>query len=835
MERLTVDFGIDLGTTNSCIAVLDGITPRVIRTNENAEITPSVVSFDNKSRQHVGERAKSQQKSFSGTEGTDVGLEFKLMMGHPEPCRTFEVNGRQMTPEELSAEVLKKLRSDVQQRLGEVITAAAISVPAVFENPQCSSTDRAAKLAGLLFSPLIQEPVAAALAYGFQTSSDRVFWMVYDFGGGTFDAAIMQVRDEQIQVVNHGGDNHLGGKLIDWEIVNQLLVPRVTSEFNLSPEDNEWVDILRRLKYDAEFAKIQLSREDEVNLQIDRLFTDENGASVPFEYELKRSDVERLAEQFIERSINKCKAVLEEARLTPSDIEKIILVGGPILMPLFREMLTEKLGIPLEFREDPLTVVARGAAIFAGTQIIPEKSKRPVSLSAGQFKLELDYQPIGDETEPAIGGKIIVTEEQLLQGYTIEFVESKTKWRSGKIDINENRTFIATVYAERDRNNEFLIELRDDKGNLHDTMPDRFTYTIGITVSAQSLGNNIGIALANGEVLTFFEKNKTLPAKRWEHALRTTSAVKSGDSGTLLRIPVIEGNNPRADRNPLIGYLEVSGQQVQRDVPVGSNIEVTLNIDESRLIQMHVYVPILNEEFEEKFDPKYPEINEKDVTERVEKAKTRLEEIRNKNQQIGSESADNLLKQIEDEHLVDEIDATVNLVQQNDKETLDRRQRRRIELDVKLDKVEESITWPAQVSEAETMIQEGRQLVHDHGNPQDNNDFSRLEEDIQKAIASKNPDILQQKVLSVSQLVMEVLMAKPEFWVAQLERCADEYKANMRDQAEAELLIAQGYHAINNQDTEGLKTAVRKLYGLLPDSIVEDLRGYRSTIMKEGF
>ena len=249
---------------------------------------------------------------------------------------------------------------------------------------------------------------------------------------------------------------------------------------------------------------------------------------------------------------------------------------------------------------------------------------------------------------------------------------------------------------------------------------------------------------------------------------------------------------------------------------------------------MHVYVPILNEEFEEKFDPKYPEINEKDVTERVEKAKTRLEEIRNKNQQIGSESAENLLKQIEDEHLVDEIDATVNLVQQNDKEALDRRQRRRIELDVKLDKVEESITWPAQVSEAETMIQEGRQLVHDHGNPQDNNDFSRLEEDIQKAIASKNPDILQQKVLSVSQLVMEVLMAKPEFWVAQLERCADEYKANMRDQAEAELLIAQGYHAINNQDTEGLKTAVRKLYGLLPDSIVEVLRGYRSTVMKKG-
>ncbi len=833
MGRSTIDFGIDLGTTNSEIAVLAGTTTRIIKTNENNEYTPSAVSFDKKGRLQVGEIARKQQISPDETERSDVRLKFKLEMGYPEPVKAFKVNGKQMTPEELSAEVLKTLRADAQREYEE-ITAAAISVPAAFEIPQCSATDRAAKLAGLSFSPLIQEPVAAALAYGFQTTSDRVFWMVYDLGGGTFDAAIMQVRDEQIQVVNHGGNNKLGGGLIDWEIVNQLLVPLVAREYNLSADDRRWKDVLPILKYHAEGAKISLSRKDETDIEIENLRV-KDGASTPFECELKRSDIERLAEPFIERSINLCKTVLEEASLSSSDIEKLILVGGSTKTPLLPDMLTKKLGIPLELRLDPLTVVAQGAAIFGGTQIIPEVSRRYLPLSTGQLKLELDFKPIGDEVEPSVGGRVVALEGQSLQGFTIEFVTSKTAWRSGKIEVGLNGTFISTVHAERDCRNEFLIELRDASGNLYKTEPDRFTYTIGITVSAQLLVNNIGIALADNQMLTFFEKNTPLPAKRRKTDLRTMLLVKSGDSGTLLRIPVVEGNNTRADRNHPIGFLEVTGDNIRRDIPVGSPIEVTMAIDESRKPRVIAYVPILDEEFEWVFNAKYEEINEKDVTDLVEKAKTRLEEIRNKNQQIVSTSADDILQQIETEHLVDEIDPSVDVIRQNDRESLDRRHRRRIDLDVKLDKIEELIAWPALVSEVETTIQEGRQLVQDYGDSQDNDDFSRLEEDARKAVASNNQDSLQQKVRNLSQLVMQVLMKQPGFWVAHFERLTGEYKDNMRDQAEAERLIAEGYRAINNEDVEGLRATVRKLYGLLPESIAEEVRGYRSTVMKQGF
>jgi len=833
MERSTVDFGIDLGTTNSLIAVLKGTTQEIIKTNENADYTPSAVAFDKREQLRVGLEAKNQQLSDDGMERLDVRLKFKLKMGYPKPLEAFKVNGKQMTPEELSAEVLKKLRADVQRKHGEKVTTAAISVPAAFELPQCSATDKAAKLAGLSFVPLVQEPVAAALSYGFQTTSDRVFWMVYDFGGGTFDTAIMQVRDEQIQVVNHGGDNDLGGGLIDSEIVKQLLVPLVSKEFNLSPDDQRWKFVLPLLTRKAEEAKISLSGKDDTYIEIGNLFPVKDGVSIPFECELKRIDIERLAEPFIERSINICKAVLEKARLSSSDIEKLILVGGPTLTPLFREMLSQKLGISLELRVDPLSIIARGAAIFAGTQIVPEVTRRQVPLSAGQFKLELDCEPIGDKVEPTIGGRVTAPEGQSLQGYTIEFVQKE--WRSGKIDVGASGAFVSTVYAERECRNEYLIELRDASGNRCETVPDRFHYTIGITISAQTLVNNIGIALANGAVLDFFEKNTPLPVKRRKTNLHTTKLGKSGDSGTVLIIPVVEGNNKRADRDSLIGFLEVSGQEVRSDVPVGSPIEVTITIDESRIVRTTAYVPSLDEEFERVFNPKYPEFNEEYLTDQVERAKSRLEEIRGKNQQIGSTSAADLLQQIENEKLVVEIDATLISVEQTDKEALNRLQRRRIELDAKLDKIEELIAWPALIVEAEAEISGGREIVDKWGDSQDNDDFSRLEEDTRKAIASKNPDFLQQKIRNLSQLVFQVLMKQPGFWVAQLERLAGEYKDDMRDQADAERLIAQGYRAIKNQDVEGLMTAVRQLYGLLPDSIAEEARGYRSTVMKEGF
>ncbi|MCI0435926.1 MAG: Hsp70 family protein, partial [Gemmatimonadetes bacterium] len=461
-------------------------------------------------------------------------------------------------------------------------------VPAAFELPACEATKRAAQLAGFQVSPLLMEPVAAALAYGFDTESDRVFWLVYDFGGGTFDAAVMQVRDKMIQVVNHGGDNHLGGKLIDWEIVDQLLVPAISSEFRLRDlrrGNPRWRDVIAKLKNAGEEAKIRVSRVETAPISIDFTNHDDQERLASFEYELRRSDVERLSQPFITRSLNICRRVLSERRLGPANIEKIVLVGGPTLMPWLREQLAdanEGLGIPVEFRVDPLTIVARGAAVFATTQRL---QTGPPEATKGEFTIHLEYTPAGPDPEPPVGGRVTAPAGESLAGATIEFINhgAQPRWSSGKVPISPDGTFLTNLFAEKGKPNTFAIELRDRAGNIRPTIPDHLTYKVIITITEIPLIHSIGVGLANGETRRYFERGQALPT-RARRIHRAALHVRQGQAEDALRIPVVEGENLRRwDRNREIGTLIIGGHQIRRDIPVDTEIEVTVEIDESRL------------------------------------------------------------------------------------------------------------------------------------------------------------------------------------------------------------------------------------------------------------
>ena len=325
MGRSTIDFGIDLGTTNSEIAVFSGGRTDVIKDSENFEATPSAVWFDAKGRKHVGRRAKDQHER----DPDNAKIEFKRQMGKDEPL-AFVHLGRGLLPEELSAEVLMHLKGNVRQFLDEDIAAAAIAVPADFNAAQIEATKRAARIAGIEVSPFIQEPVAAATAYGFDKGADgdSARWLVYDLGGGTFDAALMRRRDGLIRIENHGGNKLVGGKDIDWAIVESLLIPAINRQFRLTDfrrGAERWRNVLAKLKIVAEAAKIRLSRETSTTIEIDELCKE---APEPFEFELRRADLQALVEPMIVKSINICRQVLEEARIGPQDVEKVILVGG---------------------------------------------------------------------------------------------------------------------------------------------------------------------------------------------------------------------------------------------------------------------------------------------------------------------------------------------------------------------------------------------------------------------------------------------------------------------------------------------------------------------------
>jgi molecular chaperone DnaK len=814
MTRATIDFGIDLGTTNSEIALLKGTEIEVFKNNEGFEYIPSAVWIDQKNRIWVGRQAKERLED----DADNAFCEFKLQMGTTEE-KVFARSGRRMKPEELSAEVLKELRKVVNQRTGEDIEAAVITVPAAFELPQCDATSRAAQMAGLSQSPLVQEPVAAALAYGFQSDSDKVFWLVYDFGGGTFDAAVIQARDGDIQVVNHGGDNHLGGKLIDWAIVDELFIPAVAGEHRLSDfrrGNPKWRSAIAKLKLKAEEAKIRVSGNDSAEIIIDFLCHDDGQQPVRFEYELKKSDVERLAEPFILRSINICKQVLADKRLGTSSVGKVILVGGPTSMPYLRTRLSDRndgLGISLDFRVDPLTVVARGAAVFAGTRRM--KVGTPHPLTAGQVAVELDYKPIGPDTEPPVGGKIVATRTEDFSGFTISFtnVTVRPPWRSGKLGLGPDGAFVTNVWAEKGPPNTFEIELCDPTGRRIETVPASFAYTVGMVITDQPLIHSVGVATASNDMRWFFEKGAPLPARRRD-LFKTALEVHQGKAGDVIRIPVMEGENQRADRNHRIGVLEVRAHEVKRNVPAGSDVEVTIEIDESRLIRVKAYIPILDEEYEHVLKMGYEKTDPTGLKNDFDREKQRLNEVRKKAEETRDTTAQDILNRIDRERMLHEVESSLAAASA-DPDAGQKAKNRLGDLRVALDQAEDAVEWPALVAEAERLISASKDAVREHGDSGDARTLENHEAEVKKATQTRDADILRKRVEELRGFVIRVLDRKgimQAVWFRDLSNL----KAQMRDQAMAEQLISQGQRAMNNNDVDGLRAVNRQLAALLP-------------------
>jgi molecular chaperone DnaK len=829
MARTTIDYGIDLGTTNSSIAVFDGTGVRVIRNNANNDCTPSAVWVDRNGRLFVGATAYKRLEVDPG----NAFAEFKLQMG-TETDYKFLQSGRTMRPEELSAEVLKSLKADAQRVNSEDLQAAVITVPAAFELPQNKATNKAAQLAGLSHTPLLQEPVAAAMAYGFQSKSDKVFWLVYDFGGGTFDAAVISVRDGLIQVVNHGGDNHLGGKLIDWEIVNQLLVPALLKERKLTDfrrGNPKWIHAFAKLKHLAEEAKIQVSKDETAPIFIDPLCKDDRGEDVTFEYDLRKEDVERLMEPFILRSINTCRKVLLDRRLGPANIEKVLLVGGPTQAPYLRRRLAdsnEGLGIALDYSIDPMTVVARGAAVYSTTQRVAA----PVA-KAGELAIELDYKPVGADREPVVGGRVAAPAGGGIAGYTIEFVNSVVQpgWRSGRIGLGPDGGFMATLWAEPGPENVFNIELRDASGSLQKSSPDRLTYRVGMDTTDPPLTHTVGVALVSNEMVTFIEKGTPLPARK-RVVLRTAAEAKRGDDGDLIRVPVVEGENlVRANRNTLIGTLKIEASKIRRDIPAGSEIEILIEIDQSRLVRTKAYIPWIDEEFEVEFDllKKNPTLDQ--LRAQAEDEKKRLENARKKAASVNDPSAQEALRRIDGERMVHDVEAALGATL-GDPDAADRCNKLILTLRQAIDEVEDALEWPALVRKAEDEIRDTAEVVRKHGKSEDREMAAALEREAREAIKSHEPDVLRQKTGEITGLYLRIMRDQPGWWVGLLEYLEGQRNV-MRDRNQAESLFNMGRKAINSNDVDGLRSAVKQLLALLPAAQQEELnKGFNSTVNK---
>jgi len=400
--------GIDLGTTNSCMAVLEGGEPTVIPNREGGRTTPSVVAFTQAGERLVGVPAKRQQvtnpentifsiKRFMGRKFSEVSEEmtivpYKVVAGPDQDVRV-EAAGKQYSPPEISAMILQKLKADAEDYLGATVTEAVITVPAYFNDSQRQATKDAGKVAGLEVKRIINEPTAASLAYGLEKEEEQTI-LVWDLGGGTFDVSILEMGDGVFEVKATSGDNHLGGDNFDKAIVDWLVAEFKKSQAIDLSQDRM---ALQRLYEAAEKAKVELSSSQETQINLPFVTADQSGPK-HLDMRLTRAKLVELTSELLDRTVGPTRQAMEDAGVTGADIDHIVLVGGMTRMPAVQEKVKELTGKEPHKGVNPDEVVAIGAAIQAG-------------VLAGDVKdvLLLDVTPLslGIETKGGVFTKLI--------------------------------------------------------------------------------------------------------------------------------------------------------------------------------------------------------------------------------------------------------------------------------------------------------------------------------------------------------------------------------------------------------------------------------------------
>ncbi|HBE82501.1 MAG TPA: molecular chaperone DnaK, partial [Blastocatellia bacterium] len=400
--------GIDLGTTNSVVAVMEGGEPVVITNAEGGRTTPSVVAFTKDGNRLVGQVAKRQAvtnpentlysiKRFMGRKFDEVQGEVKQVPYKVEKASNGDVrinaDGKQYSPPEIAAMVLQKLKQSAEDYLGSKVEKAVITVPAYFNDAQRQATKDAGKIAGLEVLRIVNEPTAAALAYGLDKKKDEVI-AVFDFGGGTFDISVLEVGEGVVEVKSTNGDTHLGGDDVD-----EVLIKWIIDEF----KKDQGIDLtsdkmaLQRLKESAEKAKVELSSAMETEINLPFITADASGPK-HLVMKLTRSKFEQLAEPILKRLMPPVEQAIKDAGLTPKDIEEIVLVGGSTRIPRVQEMVKEFFGKEPNKSVNPDEVVALGAAVQAGV-LGGEKTD---ILLLDVTPLSLGIETLGGVTTPMI-------------------------------------------------------------------------------------------------------------------------------------------------------------------------------------------------------------------------------------------------------------------------------------------------------------------------------------------------------------------------------------------------------------------------------------------------
>lgn len=826
----TINFGIDLGTSNSLIAKFDKGNVEVLKNpNGFKETLPSVVGFRN-DRTLIGDQART----YLTRDPKSVVSRFKRKMGTSE---TFKIKalGSSKSPVELSAYILKELKSFIHT--GEEIDAAVITIPASFDTVQSNATKDAGIQAGFNTVVLLQEPIAASLAYANKDKSSDLKnsqWLVYDLGGGTFDVALVKIVEGELTVLDHEGDNYLGGTDFDALIVEKLVVPQLKKRgaftdllSEMKSETGKYNKLWHTLLFRAEEAKVELSNKTSAEIEVTDV-EDDDGKSIDAFITVARSEFEAVIKDAVDGTVEMMKKIITRNSLQPSDLKFVLMVGGSTYIPFVRKRVEEVMGIEVNTSIDPTNAVTIGAAFFAGTK---EKSSSaaPSSRVKSLLKIRATYNKASQEKEETFSAKF----EGAIAGFQYRFLSDDGSFDSGLKMLTQRVT--EDLPLREGAFNLFHLKVIDASGNAVPIDLDVIQIAQGrYSVAGQMLPEDLclvkdNLAAKDTRLDILFSKNSVLPSK----CKKTVEVAKTMVKGSRdsIHIMVVEGpGNRHASTNKPIGSLAISGAQISRDLIKGTEIDLTFEISESRDVTVSAFLNGTGQEFSQVFSPKSREVSTRLLAGEIlmleEKIQVEVEEA----EEAGNrEAASKLAKVLGG---VQELMAAASELTEDDvtdqKFQLEDRKR-------KLAQEMFELTSSKRLDAAKTDYAKAKSelatLVRESGNDRERHMLSEILAREITFLSSTNPEKIQQITSELNSIRWAILARSPEFLQGMFMHLI-ERRAAMNDQIQATQLIENGRRASDREDLDTLRQINARLWDLMPDQeqASNEMRAYTGIV-----
>ena len=827
MARNKIDYGIDLGTTNSAIARMENGEPVIKKTRSpQSDTLPSCVYFfmDKKGQysKRIGLKAKNSIASDfiealkKGKQEESFGyIEFKRAMATGTIYKNSHMKEDHYTPEELSAEVLKELKSVIND---ESVDSIVVTVPAKFNVNQKTATKEAAKLAGFHQCELLQEPIAACYAYGISSSQKNGYWLVFDFGGGTFDAALVKVEDGIISIVDTEGNNYLGGKNLDEAVVNKILIPKLQESYTIdSFFDEDWkITALRNaLKDVAESLRINLSFDENAEYSAydtDMDFgEDDNGESIEPEFSITRQELSEVIKPIYQEAVDICKALLKRNNLTGDSLSSLVLVGGPTMSPIVREMLTKQICDKVDTKVDPMTVVARGAALYASTIDIEhdDETDKSITQNANIIKLNVGYQSTTVEESQWVS--ISLDESNSLNAVQIEFERADKAFTSERIDVDKQGNVIELHFV-KGKPNAFKINCYGPQGKL-ECYPSEITIIPDLVVGNATLPYDIAIGIWNNtkerveiSPIKGLERNKTLPATGVDNERHTIKELRPGVTDDKLIIPIYQADEGGRGK-PVMLYDQVcevviTGDDVDQLIPSKSDVHITLKADRSEMMFMEVYFPAYDLTISREVDTKKNiDYGKKQFMDELRETRAQLEAIEREG--------------IDVSRYKEKLSAIQSESSQSD-DWMKLRDRLRL-----LRRDQEELSNSTEWQRLEKELRESYDLLErtneDLGNEKTNQLVKQFKMQVEQVIQAKNSAVGHELVNQMDSL--QYHLARVYYymrWIDDWNRRFNQF--NWKNASRARDLLNQGNSIIASQPTaEKLHPIVREIINLLPD------------------